>query len=288
MEKIASFCIDHLILNPGIYVSRKDRAGENVITTIDIRVKKPNYEDCMSPAEAHVIEHIGATYFRNITGFSSKVIYFGPMGCLTGFYLVLADDYEAGTEKYGKLVSLILEMFKSVVTWNGGIPGATKKECGNYKMMDLEGAKNVSGNMLVLGEDFNALEFTYPEDGKGIYEDYTVYDENLKFAKKSGTPDMSEYIGEKKNAYMEIAKDNHIKEQEKKEFRKSFIEKDSYSDTKKDSLKIKKVPKKKRKSIDDSLIGYSDGSEHLKMNETEYEYLKKVNKPIVFKQNQLF
>ena len=95
MEKIASFTIDHLKLLPGVYVSRKDKVGENTITTFDIRMTRPNFEPVMNTAEVHTIEHLGATFLRNHKEFSNKTIYFGPMGCRTGFYLVLAGDYQS-------------------------------------------------------------------------------------------------------------------------------------------------------------------------------------------------
>ena len=106
MEKIASFTIDHLRLLPGVYVSRKDKVGENTITTFDIRMTRPNFEPVMNTAEVHTIEHLGATFLRNHKEFSNKTIYFGPMGCRTGFYLVLAGDYESKD-----IVDLMKEMF---------------------------------------------------------------------------------------------------------------------------------------------------------------------------------
>ena len=106
MEKIASFTIDHLKLLPGVYVSRKDKVGENTITTFDIRMTRPNFEPVMNTAEVHTIEHLGATFLRNHKEFSNKTIYFGPMGCRTGFYLVLAGDYESKD-----IVDLMKEMF---------------------------------------------------------------------------------------------------------------------------------------------------------------------------------
>ena len=95
MEKITSFTIDHLKLLPGLYVSRKDHAGDSVITTFDIRMTRPNYEPVMNTAEIHTIEHLGATYLRNHPTMKDHVLYFGPMGCRTGFYLLLTGDYES-------------------------------------------------------------------------------------------------------------------------------------------------------------------------------------------------
>lgn len=121
MDKIASFQINHLILNPGIYVSRKDKAGDQVLTTFDIRMTKPNYEPVMNTAEVHTIEHLGATYLRNHPDYKDKVIYFGPMGCRTGFYLILAGDYESKD-----IVDLMISMFEFIRHYHDPIPGANQ------------------------------------------------------------------------------------------------------------------------------------------------------------------
>ena len=126
MEKIASFTIDHLKLLPGIYVSRKDNVGDNVVTTFDIRVTRPNFEPVMNTAEIHTIEHLAATYLRNHKEYGSKTVYFGPMGCRTGFYLLLAGDYESKD-----IVDLIKEMFVFIRDFCGDVPGASAKDCGN-------------------------------------------------------------------------------------------------------------------------------------------------------------
>ena len=139
MEKIASFTIDHLKLLPGIYVSRKDTVGEQVITTFDLRMTRPNYEPVMNTAEVHTIEHLGATFFRNYPVFKDKTIYFGPMGCRTGFYLLLAGDYTSEDIK-----DLVLEMFEFIRDFEGDVPGACAKDCGNYLDMNLNMAKYVA------------------------------------------------------------------------------------------------------------------------------------------------
>ncbi len=139
MEKIASFTIDHLKLLPGIYVSRKDTVGEQVITTFDLRMTRPNYEPVMNTAEVHTIEHLGATFFRNHPVFKDKTIYFGPMGCRTGFYLLLAGDYTSEDIK-----DLVLEMFEFIRDFEGDVPGACAKDCGNYLDMNLNMAKYVA------------------------------------------------------------------------------------------------------------------------------------------------
>lgn len=132
MEKIASFTIDHIKLKPGIYVSRKDYVGKEVITTFDLRMTSPNDEPVMNTAEVHTIEHLAATFLRNHPVFQSKVIYFGPMGCRTGFYLLLAGDYTSAD-----IVELIKELFIFIRDFKGEVPGASAKDCGNYLDMNL-------------------------------------------------------------------------------------------------------------------------------------------------------
>ena len=132
MEKIASFTIDHIKLQPGIYVSRKDQIGQEVVTTFDLRMTSPNEEPVMNTAEVHTIEHLGATYLRNKEEIKDKVIYFGPMGCRTGFYLLLAGDYASKD-----IVALVTEMFEFIRDYRGEVPGASPKDCGNYLDMNL-------------------------------------------------------------------------------------------------------------------------------------------------------
>ena len=132
MEKITSFTIDHLRLLPGVYVSRRDPAGDIVITTFDIRITRPNYEPVMNTAEVHTIEHLGATFLRNQEDWKDRVLYFGPMGCRTGFYLLLTGDYESKD-----IVPLMKEMFQFIRDFEGEVPGAAAKDCGNYLDMNL-------------------------------------------------------------------------------------------------------------------------------------------------------
>ena len=132
MEKITSFTIDHIKLQPGVYVSRKDPVGDQTITTFDLRMTSPNEEPVMNTAEMHTIEHLAATFLRNHTNYGSKTIYFGPMGCRTGFYLLLAGDYESGD-----IVPLIIEMFEFIRDFHDEVPGASPKDCGNYLDMNL-------------------------------------------------------------------------------------------------------------------------------------------------------
>lgn len=136
MEKIASFTINHLTLLPGVYVSRKDNVGDSVITTFDLRMTRPNYEPVMNTAEVHTIEHLGATFLRNHEEFGSKTIYFGPMGCRTGFYLVLAGDYESRD-----ILPLLNDMFDFISGFEGEVPGASARDCGNYLDMNLPMAR---------------------------------------------------------------------------------------------------------------------------------------------------
>ena len=137
MEKIASFTIDHLKLVPGVYVSRKDTIGKEVITTFDLRMTSPNDEPVMNTAEVHTIEHMAATFLRNHPVYGNKTIYFGPMGCRTGFYLLLAGDYSSKD-----IVSLVIEMYEFIRDFKGEVPGASPKDCGNYLDMNLSMAKN--------------------------------------------------------------------------------------------------------------------------------------------------
>ena len=132
MEKITSFTIDHIKLQPGVYVSRKDPVGDQTITTFDLRMTSPNEEPVMNTAEMHTIEHLAATFLRNHTNYGSKTIYFGPMGCRTGFYLLLAGDYESGD-----IVPLMIEMFEFIRDFHEELPGASPKDCGNYLDMNL-------------------------------------------------------------------------------------------------------------------------------------------------------
>ena len=132
MEKIASFTIDHIKLKPGVYVSRKDIVGDQVITTFDLRMTSPNDEPVMNTAEVHTIEHLGATFLRNHKEFGKKTIYFGPMGCRTGFYLLLAGDYESRD-----IVPLMSEMYTFIRDFHEEVPGASAKDCGNYLDMNL-------------------------------------------------------------------------------------------------------------------------------------------------------
>ena len=159
MEKITSFTIDHIKLQPGVYVSRKDPVGDQVITTFDIRMTSPNEEPVMNTAELHAMEHLAATFLRNHKEFGPKVIYWGPMGCRTGNYLLLNGDYESRD-----IVPLMIEMFEFIRDFEGEIPGASPKDCGNYLDMNLGMAKYLAKKFLneVL-YDIKPDRLVYPE-----------------------------------------------------------------------------------------------------------------------------
>ena len=143
METIKSFTVDHKRLLPGVYVSRKDSTGHDVVTTFDIRMTRPNFEPVMNTAEIHTLEHLGATFLRNHEEWGDKIIYFGPMGCRTGFYLLLAGDYESED-----IISLLREMFEFVCHFEGEIPGAAPEACGNYLDQNLPMAKYLAEKCL--------------------------------------------------------------------------------------------------------------------------------------------
>ena len=136
LKKITSFTINHLLLEPGIYVSRVDHYGDAAITTFDLRMTSPNREPVMNTAEMHTIEHLGATFLRNHETFGDRIVYFGPMGCRTGFYLLMAGEYSSRD-----IVPLITQMYEFIRDYEGEIPGAKAEECGNYLDQNLSIAK---------------------------------------------------------------------------------------------------------------------------------------------------
>lgn len=143
MEKIASFTIDHLKLRPGVYVSRRDTIGSEVITTFDLRMTSPNDEPVMNTAEMHTIEHLAATFLRNHPVYASRTIYFGPMGCRTGFYLLLAGELTSAD-----IIPLMIEMFEFIRDFHDEVPGASPKDCGNYLDMNLPMANYLANRYL--------------------------------------------------------------------------------------------------------------------------------------------
>ncbi len=151
MEKITSFTIDHIKLEPGIYVSRKDHVGEEIITTFDLPV--------MNTAEVHTIEHLAATFLRNDREYGDKTIYFGPMGCRTGFYLLLAGDYQSWD-----IVELITKLYEFIRDFEGEVPGASAKDCGNYLDMNLGMAKYLAKRYLTQTlYDIDEKHLVYPD-----------------------------------------------------------------------------------------------------------------------------
>ena len=158
MEKITSFTIDHVRLQPGVYVSRKDKVGQETVTTFDLRVTSPNEEPVMNTAEIHTIEHLAATYLRNEPNWKDKVLYFGPMGCRTGFYLLLAGDYSSRD-----VLELVTDCFCFVRDFEDEVPGASAKDCGNYLDMNLPMAKYWGKRYAALLENIGEDRLVYPE-----------------------------------------------------------------------------------------------------------------------------
>lgn len=159
MEKIASFTINHLTLLPGIYVSRKDTIGSESLTTFDLRMTAPNREPVMNTAEMHTIEHLAATYLRNHSNWKNKVIYFGPMGCRTGFYLILSGDLSSKD-----VLPLIISTFEFIRDFEGDIPGASARDCGNYLDMNLPMAKHLANRYLETAlYDADKNNLNYPD-----------------------------------------------------------------------------------------------------------------------------
>ena len=158
MEKITSFTIDHQKLQPGLYVSRKDRVGAETVTTFDLRVTKPNDEPVMNTGEIHTIEHLAATYLRNDPQWKDRVLYFGPMGCRTGFYLLMVGDLTSRD-----VLESVRECFRFVEEFQGEVPGASAKDCGHYLDMDLPMAKYWGKRYGKLLDDITDDRLVYPK-----------------------------------------------------------------------------------------------------------------------------
>lgn len=159
MDKITSFTIDHLRLLPGLYVSRKDQAGTQTVTTFDLRLTRPNQEPVMNTAEVHTIEHLAATYLRNEPNWKDKVLYFGPMGCRTGFYLLITGDYTSE-----QILPLVLDCFRFIRDYRGEVPGASARDCGNYLDMNLPMANYWGARYCALLENITPEQLCYPTD----------------------------------------------------------------------------------------------------------------------------
>lgn len=136
MKKIPSFTIDHIRLKRGVYVSRIDSVGVDFVTTFDVRMKEPNREPALSPSAIHTIEHLAATFLRNHAEWSDRIVYWGPMGCLTGNYLLVKGDVSSAD-----ILPLLIETFRFIVNFEGDVPGATARDCGNYLLMNLPEAQ---------------------------------------------------------------------------------------------------------------------------------------------------
>ena len=158
MEKITSFTIDHIRLQPGLYVSRKDKIGAETVTTFDLRLTKPIDEPVMNTAEVHTIEHLAATYLRNDPQWKDRVLYFGPMGCRTGFYLLLAGDLTSR-----EVLPLVENCFRFVRDFRGDVPGASAKDCGNYLDMNLSMANYWGRKYTAVLETIDDSRLVYPE-----------------------------------------------------------------------------------------------------------------------------
>ena len=158
MEKITSFTIDHIRLLPGLYVSRKDKVGDATVTTFDLRLTRPNFEPVMNTAEVHTIEHLAATFLRNDPQWRDRVLYFGPMGCRTGFYLLLAGDLNSRD-----VLPLVRHCFQFIRDYRGEVPGAAAKDCGNYLDMNLSMANYWGEKYAALLENIDDTRLQYPE-----------------------------------------------------------------------------------------------------------------------------
>ena len=155
MEKITSFTINHIRLQPGLYVSRKDAVGSETVTTFDLRLTSPNDEPVMNTAEVHTIEHLAATFLRNDPAWKDRVLYFGPMGCRTGFYLLTRGLTPA------QALQLAVDAYRFMADFEGAVPGASEVECGNYRDMDLPAAKAEAAAMLPVLESLTAEDLHY-------------------------------------------------------------------------------------------------------------------------------
>jgi len=158
MEKITSFTIDHIRLQPGLYVSRKDAVGSETVTTFDLRLSSPNEEPVMNTAEVHTIEHLAATFLRNDPAWKDRVLYFGPMGCRTGFYLLLSGDLSSQD-----VLPLVTDCFRFIRDYRGEVPGASPRDCGNYLDMNLSMANYWGRRYTALLENITPDRLTYPE-----------------------------------------------------------------------------------------------------------------------------
>ena len=158
MKKIPSFTIDHTRLEPGIFVSRIDTTPSgDILTTFDIRMTRPNREEALSPRALHAMEHLAATFLRNHPEWKDKIVYWGPMGCCTGNYLIVQGEYSSQD-----LISLLRETMAFIAEYEGEIPGATARDCGNYTFMDLEGARQAASAYIGVLDHIKEENLNYP------------------------------------------------------------------------------------------------------------------------------
>ena len=159
MEKIPSFTIDHIRLKRGIFLSRQDNVGGEVVSTFDVRMKEPNREPVLSPSAIHTIEHLAATFLRNHPVWADRIIYWGPMGCLTGNYLIVKGDISSAD-----VLPLVKETFAFVASYDGEVPGATARDWGNYLLMNLPEAKWEANKYLTeVLDNISEENLNYPE-----------------------------------------------------------------------------------------------------------------------------
>lgn len=157
MKKIPSFTVNHLTLLPGVYVSRQDAVGEEIITTFDVRMKAPNREPVVHANALHTIEHLAATFLRNHPVWADRIIYWGPMGCLTGNYLIVKGDLTSRD-----VLPLIVETFHFIADYEGEVPGASARDCGNYMFMDLNMARWEAARYLEVLKNATDANLVYP------------------------------------------------------------------------------------------------------------------------------
>ena len=159
MDLIPSFAVDHTKIVPGIFESRVDRVGDETVTTFDVRLKRPNVEPTVTPAAMHTIEHVVATYLRNRPDFKDQLIYWGPMGCLTGFYIIVK-----GRPAAADLYPVLLDAFRYMRDYEGEVPGAAPENCGSYRMHDPAGAKREAAAYVAYLENADkSVIFNYPK-----------------------------------------------------------------------------------------------------------------------------
>lgn len=159
MKKITSFTIDHNRLSRGVFLSRRDTTPSgDIITTFDVRMTEPNRQTPLSGAAIHAMEHLAATFLRNHPVWGERIIYWGPMGCLTGNYLIVSGDYSSED-----MIPLLRETFGFIASFSGDIPGATPRDCGNYSFMDLEGARRAASDYLEILQNPAECNLVYPD-----------------------------------------------------------------------------------------------------------------------------